>query len=382
MRRSIKELAMFGATGGAVLVGSSLALRQYHLRNSPVVTAAEQQLHAAEAVRGLLGSTVVSTSGVVGGYTDPVGGTACITLPVISEGGIRAVARVEAEAEWLVAQAQAEARGEALPPAPKPENCRWLLRHLEIELEAPSTAVNSDGHALTLYSLPRNAPLSPWAPSRAPSVLPRWLRALLPEPSAVAQAEAAPRLVACGFIVFTAHAVAFSRLHRKMVTEQMLRRAETVLALPDSPIHAALATRAVELAAESAGPDVGQRLVRSAGAPVYGHANSKRVLAFLSLRDDQELFFKAERSAAAARPAASSRGHAKQSRQPPPPPKEEWTLVHIGVAPTDSFSRSLAQLPADAGELALLETMLTVEVRPFPLGPHGRQVVVPQAQPR
>ena len=298
MRRSLGQLAGFGVAGSVAIVGGALALRQQHLRSSPVVAAAEQQLCAAEAVRGLLGSSVASTSGVVGGYTDPVGGTACITLPVVSEGGVRAVARVEAEAEWLVAQAQADARGEPPPSIAKAESCRWLLRHLELELEAPPSAANAsaDGRALTLYSLPRNAPLSSWAPSREPSSLPRWLRALLPEPSAVAQAEVTPRLFFVGAAAISAHAVVFVLLHRKMATEQMLRRAETMLTLPETSAHVALTGRAFEIAADAAGPELAKRIVRSEGAPLYGHADAKRVLAFTSLRNQHELFFKAERA--------------------------------------------------------------------------------------
>lgn len=378
MRRSLRQLGGLGVAGSMAIIGGAIGLRQRHLRTTPVVIAAEQQIKAADSVRALLGSAVASTSGVVGGYTDPVGGTACITLPVMSETGVRAVARVEAEAEWLVVSAQAEARGEA-PPAPaKSESCRWLLRHLEVELEAPPAAANASAsaHAITLYSLPRNAALSPWAPSREPSAMPRWLRALLPEPSAVAQAEATPRLLFVGAAAVSAHALVFARLHRRMITEQMLRRAESMLNLPETAggVHDALARRAFELAIEASGPEGAQRVVRSSGAPLYGHADATRVLAFTSLKNQSELFFKAERSAAAAsRPHAKPAARGVQQR----PSGEQWTVVQIAMAPTEAYSRRLATLPADANETALLETMLSVEMQPLELGMLDRQVVVP-----
>lgn len=370
MRRSLRGLAGIGVAGTTSIIGGALVLRQVHLRSSPVVEAAEQQLRAADAVRELLGSAVVSTSGVVGGYTDPVGGTACITLPIVSEGGVRGVARVEAEAEWVIAQAHAEARGETPPEATKAETCRWLLRHLEVELEAPNSASNASSSALTLYSLPKNTPLSAWAPSRAPSVLPRWLRSLLPEPTAVAQADNTPRLIAVGVMAISAHILVFVMLHRRMITEQMLRRAETMLTLPETPTHDALAGRAFEIATSAMGPEAAKRLMRSAGAPLYGHSDDKRVLAFTSLKSQQEFFFKAERFVPPTT-AQSQRARAQQ------PNKEEWTLTHVAVAPTINYSQRLAQLPTDANEMALLETMLSVETKPLDVGMGNRHVVVP-----
>ena len=391
MRRSLSGLAGFGVAGAVGIVSGALAVRQMHLRNSAVLEAADQQIRAAESVRELLGSAVTSTNGVISGYTDPVNGTACIAFPVVSEGGVRGVARVEAEAEWLVARAAAEARGETPPEVAKAETCRWLLRHLEVELETPPVAANAGANAasLTLYSLPRNAPLSPWAPSREPSVLPRWLRALLPEPSAVVLSETTPRLILVGVITISAHAFVFGILHRRMITERMLRRTETMLTLPETTTHAALAHRAIEIAAESETggslTTVG-RIVRSAGAPLYGHADSTRVLAFTSLTNKQELFFKAERAAAAPaqRHGANARSNAKQVPRgaAAPPVGERWELVQLSMAPTELFAKSLGGLPADAKELALLEAMLGVEKKGIELGHHDREVVVPISRKR
>ena len=384
MRTSLRQLAGFGVAGATAIVGGALGMRQLHLRNSPVVDAATQQLRSADAVRELLGSAVASTSGVLGGYTDPVGGTACITMPVVSEGGVRAIARVEAEAEWLVKRAHAEARGETPVEHPKGETCRWLLRHLEIELDCPKPAdgTSSSGSNATtvLYSLPPNAKLSSWAPSREPSALPRWLRALLPEPSAVTENEASPRLLVVGAFAIAAHAFVFGRLHRRMINEKMLRRAETMLTLPESSTHEALAQRAFEIAAEAAGTERITSYVRSSGAPLYGHATASKVRAFTSLRSQQEFYFQAERTQAK-KTAQKVHAQPAQRQQKNAAPAvaaagEEWTLTAVSVAPTEFYSKKLAALPQDADEAALLKTILSVEMQPVELGLSDRKVVV------
>ncbi|KOO32756.1 hypothetical protein Ctob_011398 [Chrysochromulina tobinii] len=114
-----RRLGAFGVFGGAGIIGAALGFRQSHLRSSPIVDAAAQQVRSAEAVRTLLGGPVASTSGIVAGYIDLMNGTAVITLPIVSEAGVRAEARVEAEAEWVVLGAEARARGEEPPAAPE-----------------------------------------------------------------------------------------------------------------------------------------------------------------------------------------------------------------------------------------------------------------------
>jgi len=369
MRTSFRQLAGFGVGGGVAIIGGALCLRQWHLQSSPVVEAAVQQIVAADAVRHLLGSSVASTSGVFGGYTDPIGGTACITMPVVSEDGVRAIARVEAEAEWLIQKVHAEARGENPAEPMKSETCRWLLRHLEVQLEG-SPEGSSDGTAV-LYSLPCNTSLSPWAPSRAPSLLPRWLRSFLPEPAGVVHSEASPRLLAVGVMVICAHATVFGMLHRRMINEKMFRRAEQLLALPDTVTHNALARRALEIAVEAVGPASSSRAVRTSGTSMYGQSTASRVLAFTSLDNHHELFFKAERA-----PLRGRSPHARRSQQPA---GEEWTLTHVSMGPTDVYTKRLATLPADADEVALLETILSVEARPLDTSSLNRQVVVPVA---
>jgi hypothetical protein len=65
-----RRLGAFGVCGGAGIIGAALGFRQSHLRSSPIVDAAAQQVRSAEAVRTLLGGPVASTSGIVAGYID------------------------------------------------------------------------------------------------------------------------------------------------------------------------------------------------------------------------------------------------------------------------------------------------------------------------
>ena len=131
-----RRLGAFGVCGGAGIIGAALGFRQSHLRSSPIVDAAAQQVRSAEAVRTLLGGPVASTSGIVAGYIDLMNGTAVITLPIVSEAGIRAEARVEAEAEWVVLGAEARARGEEPPAAcclrGGSTTSRWMSRSWKI----------------------------------------------------------------------------------------------------------------------------------------------------------------------------------------------------------------------------------------------------------
>ena len=104
-----------------------------------------------------------------------------------------------------------------------------------------------------------------------------------------------------------------------------------------------------------------------------------RVIAFTSLRNHHEFFFKAERSApnAAASRARIHSQHARGSRQSQA--GEEWTLTQISVAPTEAYAKRLAKLPEDANEAALLETILGVQTQPLDKYVHerSRQVVIP-----
>lgn len=370
MKTSLSRLGAYGVGGAATIIGGALAYRQRHLHQSPIVEAAVQQLRSADAVRELLGASISSTSGILGGYTDPVGGTAVLTIPILASNGARAVARVEAEAEWVQLQAEAEARGKKEDPAAalmKDENCRWLLRHLEVEPADASVASRDavTGSNLVLYSMPARVQLSSWAPSRQPSPLPRWLRALLPEPSAVRQSDALPNLlIAAGFAAL-AHSIAFYALHRKMGMERAMRHAERVLALRETRSLHALRSRALEIAREQAmagGSGNTPVPVLANGAGIYGHASANSVVGLTALNDKREMLFRAERTSG----GGSGGG------------REAWLLTHIALEHTSLFSGSFARLGPEANAEQLIDAILAVQTRPIDMGMINRQVIVPQ----
>lgn len=376
-KSSLARLGGFAVAGSCSIIGGALYVRQRHLRSCVIIEAADQQLRSADAVRALLGAPVRSTNGIVGGYTDPIGGTAVITMPIVGENGVEAVARVEAEAEWVQLKAEAEARGEVPPEPKRSETCRWLLRHLEVErvdgaTAAPVALTDGDGSGdggggggttasdgvLTLYSLPQRVPTSLWAPSREPSMLPRWLRALLPEPNGVKSSEAFPRVLMVGGVVVLMHALAFRSINQKMVAEKALRRAEALLTLAETPAHVAMRDRAIELAAQTVEASKGGPVIRSAGSLLYGRASAKEVVGFTALRDKRELFFRAEKS---------------DKR------RAEWVLTYIAVEPTELWSKRLAKLPDNADAETLLENMLAGVRQTQPLATNpglSRQVIV------
>lgn len=362
MRGSIARAAGVGVGVGTTIIGVGLQFRQNHLRNSPITEAAQQQLKSADAVRQLLGSNVASVSGFVGGYTDPLQGTAAITLPIVSEGGVHALARVEAEAEWVKAVVEAKARGEEPPTPVKAETCRWLLRHLEIELldPPPNASASADGarpRSVTLYSLPAQLPLTAWAPSREPSRFPHWLRGLLPEPTAALDSEAWPRLVGVASISIALHFVAFLMLHRKMVAERALRRAESLLALPETPTIKALATRAMELAQAAKGEKA--PITQQAGAVLYGKTTDKAIIGYTALSNRQELFFKAEK-------LEPTRGGVRRA---------DWMITHVAVENSAIYAGRLAKLPETADAETMLESLASVPgVQPLDLGTFDRRV--------
>lgn len=273
---SFKRLAAFGVAGGCAIVGSAIGVRQYTLSSCPIVEATSAQLRSADAVTAFLGSAVASTDGIVGGYLDPVKGTAVVTLPIVSENGVRAEARAEAEAEWVVRHTEAVARGEVPPEPVRSLACRWLIRHLEVTLEAaeseaPEAASNN---VLTLYSLPRNVPLSPWAPNREPSRFPRWLRALFPNPNAVSDSEAMPRMVAVGAAVLLMHSLGFMVIRKRMIAERAIKRAEKTLKLSPTPTLITLRNAAIETASKAPNSDgVTTPVKLEQDAVCYGHTN-------------------------------------------------------------------------------------------------------------
>ena len=366
------RLGALAVSGGGAIIGGALYVRQNHLRSSPIVDAAAQQVRSAEAVRALLGGPVASTSGPVGGYTDSVKGTAVVTLPVVSEAGVKAIARAEAEAEWVVAAAEASERGDEPPKADKGPNCRWLLRHLEVALvDAPAAPPPpSSPSAVTLYSVPAHVPLSPWAPSRAPSSLPYWVRALLPNPAAVREDEAAPRVFTVAGVAVVMHVVAFLALRRRMHAEKAIRRTEALLTLPETPALSALRDAAV--AAANAVPRAADAapVQRQAGGVLYGRAKPDEVIGYTALDDNKELFFRAER-VAIKRPG----GRATGQQQPGSQQKHhEWLLTHLAIEPTVLYSARLEKLPETASAAECLAALQAVQTRPIDLGTVDQRV--------
>lgn len=379
-----RRLGAFGVCSGAGIIGAALGFRQSHLRSSPIVDAAAQQVRSAEAVRTLLGGPVASTSGIVAGYIDLMNGTAVITLPIVSEAGVRAEARVEAEAEWVVLGAEAQARGEEPPAAPEnrvSSDCRWLLRHLEVELldaSPPGTAAAAGGAAgeassaasITLYSVPAHVPLSPWAPSREPSRLPRSVRALLPNPAAVREDAAAGRVIAVAGVALFMHLVAFLALRRRTIDERAIRRAEALLTLPETPALSALRDAAVAAAnsAPRAAADAG--IVRQPGAALYGRVLAHEVIGYTALESNKELFFRAERVAVRV-------GAGGGVRARPGGMVYEWVLTHLAVEPTVLYSSRLAKLPEGASATECLAALQAIQAPPLHLGPADQRVRLP-----
>ena len=217
---SIRQVVGICGAAGGIAVSAALVIRQNNLKTHAVFRTAAEQLQQAEVVRQLLGDGV-STSGIAGGYIDPIEGTAVITLPLSSASGTCGYARVEAEAEWVANQV-ADPSGDEASPEVKAK-ARWLLRHLEVSVDGRSDGVppkphlpNEDtddddnvttigsgsgtaNHSATisasmsgpyvLYSTPANAALSGWAPPRTPPrfgtlPVPRWLSWLIPQVTA------------------------------------------------------------------------------------------------------------------------------------------------------------------------------------------------------
>jgi hypothetical protein len=368
MAASVGRIASVGVGVGVSAIAGALAFRQSHLRSSPIVEAAAAQLTAADAVRQLLGSGVSSTAGSVGGYMDPIQGTAVLTMPVVSEHGVHALARVEAEAEWVMLEADAKNRGEEIPAPMKSESCRWLLRHLEVQLvDTPAEA-----EPVTLYSLPKHVPLSVWAPSREPSRLPHWLRAMLPEPSAITQSESFPRLVLVAVVSVSLHFFAFMALHKRMVAEKALRRAESLLALPETPTLQALTERALQLAGRAKGMGSDGSVVQQSGAVLYGKTTSSAVMGFTAINEKRELFFQAERAPAG---RAGGRQNTAGKRA------DDWVITHVAVGSSSVYATRLAKLPDSADAEDILQNLVSASARPLDLGTLDRRVTTSRPAP-
>lgn len=377
---SVKQIVSYGVVTGGAVCGGVLAYRQHHLRQSPIIEAASAQLRSAAAVSALLGSPVASSGGMIGGYTDPVGGTAVLTIPIHSEGGVTAIARVEAEAEWVGARADARARGEPDPEPDKAEKCRWLLRHLEVSRDPAAEGGVPGSHEppVVLYSLPAREPLSVWAPTRGPSRLPYWLRALIPEvPAAAREGDAIPRLLLVAGASIVLHAAVFLHLHRRMSKEKVIRHVETLLALPEAPNLHAMRDWVVQIARQAPGEKgAGAALELSNGAPLYGKVSREEVIGFNSLTGSRELFFRAERQRGSAGRASSSSMPARTARGSLGT-TEQWVITYLSVQPTELWATRLSKLGVELSPEAYLAEMVATPTRPIDLGLVSRQIALP-----
>lgn len=233
--------ALTGActAAGAAVVGCAVAIRQQTHRNHPVFAAACDQLKHSEVVHQLLGGGEVSTRGAVGGYSDIMGGTAVLRIPLSSSSCSGIVyARVEAEAEWVGKPSEAE---DPTPPEHRVHS-RWLLRHLEVQ--PPDLSASP----VVLYSIPAKSSPSPWAPSREPSSLPETVRNLLPNLHTMLRDSDTHSFVLTLAIAIAANAGAFAYLHRRARGLERASQVMEMLRLPLNDRAVALRTDAMRIA--------------------------------------------------------------------------------------------------------------------------------------
>ncbi len=314
----MRRIAGFGVCAGTATIGIALGIRQGHLSKSPMIDAAGEQLRHP-AVTEWLGDRVGSVGGIIGGYIDPVQGTSVLTIPLRSEGGVRAVARVEAEAEWVPEWVAAAARGEE-GNVTKDVNCRWLMRHLEVDLED----AGADSSPLVLYSQPAQLPLSCWAPSRTPSgiwsLLPRSVRAMLPEPTGVSEDEAMNRLMGFGALAVGMHIISYFMLRRRIGYTKVLDRVESMLQLRQSPHLGAIRETALRMARKQDGlSDIALR----ENSILVGVESRDHVVAYTELANKSDLLFSAERVTAGG----------------------DWMIKTVSVASTEMWAKRASRLP-------------------------------------
>ncbi len=294
-----------GLTG---LTAVGLHLRQRELRGHPVCASASQQLKASDAVRGALcggdgGGASVLVNGPIGGYIDPSGGTAVLTLPLTARRGDttgRGLARVEAEGAWL-------SRKEGFDD-------RWLLRHLEVTREGAA-----DEAPTVLYSLPPTAPLPPWAPSRE-SAVPHDLRAYFPDFSFFMQTDEGRKVAAALAAVVAMNAAAFAVLRGRVGRVATIRPVESALKIEPTPKIAALLNRALTAAQPAGGGELalldgscfggGVRAAAPAArrGAVVAESKAEVVALYAPLSTPKDLLVRAQHAGGG-----------------------EWTLTHVGL---------------------------------------------------
>ena len=328
----------FGTTG--LMMGGALAIRQKTLRESSVFAAASQQLSSADAVRDMLGSEVVATGGIVGGYLDPIKGTAVLTIPLEAASGVATVARVEAEAEWV---GGSEAEQQASPKAMD----RWLLRHLEVERPAASAAVGAstptDGASaaavagsaepLVLYSLPARVPLSQWAPPPRPSIRgwepPRWCGALFPW-WGVGTDDDFKRLGGAALVAFGMHLGAFLALRARARRAEAFAAVQGAIRLRETPALLELRDAALTTALRGR-PDLARPAAGSSSL-VHGAVDESSLRAYTLCAVDPKTEGQTDVVFTAARASAES----------------PWELTHVGLV--DGALKELVLAEADASD--------------------------------
>jgi len=316
-----------GITGTAV--AAAITLRQYHLRTNDIFAAAQKQLLHAASVRELLGAEVVSTKGVVGGYVLPIMGTAVLTFPVNAENGASAIARVEAETEWLGVAEEERTLEQVRSMSP-----RWVLRHLEVDFPA----ARGDAGPLVLYSLPPRAPLAPWSPLREEegSWMPRWLRDLVPVHAACRDPNMQKLFL--GFCAIMAmHTGTYVYMRGPMARNRAIQMVRESLVLQEDkagvPALREVAMNAAAIAARQQMPRGNERAVSFVvRSPLLGVVEPKSAIICTSLDQAKsaklELLFKSTRESE----------------------RDAWTLTHISVHDLEAIAQMFAQTDGDADD--------------------------------
>ena len=308
-----KTVAKGSSATVVALVSGGFAFRQYHLRQSVICESAVEQLKSADAVVRLLGGQIVSTRGVIGGYMDPLNGTAVLTIPLLSESGAQGIARVEAEAEW-VGQPDEEILAQMRRGV---SNARWQFRHLEVELQPtvqavavePDSFLGAEAGPLVLYSVPQRLPLSPWNPPRT-GRLPRWVRDLFPT-HGLGQDDSSLKLIQASGAMLVIHIVAFFYLRHQMLTSQRAKAAQVHLLLKESTTLRKLCERAASIAInEQAGGTTTPLSLITTNAR-YGVVGKSDLVAFTTASSEEHLvlLFAAERDSGS----------------------QQWKLTHVSL---------------------------------------------------
>ena len=311
-RATVLRLTGACALAGGTIGGAGMWLRQRSFREHTVFKAACEQLQDAAAVRELLGEGPVSTAWTVGGYFDSLGGTTVFEISLTGAGGAKAIARVEAEAEWVGAHGGATVTSSAME---QKYASRWLLRHLELQPEARRES------PIVLYSTPPIMPLPPFAPSREPRWLPHSIGGLFPN---LKGDTFAYQLMIGGAIVLTAQAMLYARFRYNDGAARAAERVQELMAVHGGEALAAI--RAEAIRAVSAGV----KMAPAEKAKFYGRVSTEYVAALTpivhanaSRPTPRDLLFAAEKSAGG---------------------KGGWRLTHASLSDLRTKTNKLAPL--------------------------------------